>query len=127
MSLPVHTLVFRADCGSKKAASSNIETTFSGAADLLSDFHAGSMAPETLSMYMRISENWKYTWLRPAHDEIWAAYIDTWGMEAAAAATAAAEEEDNAAETGDDADDTDDDATPPVDDDAEGVGDVEGM
>ena len=78
-NLPVHAAVYRGDCGSKKGASSNVETVFSAAADLLSDFHAGGLSPELLEMYMKIHVNWKYAWMRPTTAEIYAAYKELYG------------------------------------------------
>ncbi|KAK3243873.1 hypothetical protein CYMTET_7249 [Cymbomonas tetramitiformis] len=78
---PIHSATFRADACSKKAASANVESVFSGASALLADFHAGALSPKMICAYMFIRVNWQYAFLRPSVEEIVKAYISQHGSE----------------------------------------------
>ena len=80
--IPIHTLVWRADCACNKLASANVEGIFAGAATLLSNFHAGSMSADVLELYIFVHSNWKYEWLRPSDEEILNAYQAKYGSAA---------------------------------------------
>ena len=76
--LPIHTRLYRADVGSMKGASANVESVFSGVKRLLGDF-AATMGPDVLELYVFIHYNWQYECLRPTWDEIVSAYIESYG------------------------------------------------
>ncbi|KAK3281529.1 hypothetical protein CYMTET_10685 [Cymbomonas tetramitiformis] len=78
---PIHVAVFRADAGSKRSASANIEFVFSGAGASLADFHSRNLSANMLEMYMFIRTNWQYEFLRPTVDQIGAAYLKKYGRE----------------------------------------------
>ena len=98
-------MIYRADVGSMKGASANVESVFSGVKRLLGDF-AATMSPEVLELYVFIHYNFSYEWLRPTTQEIVDAYLATYGPDAMAEDNSSDEEDDEAADEGD----VDDDA-----------------
>ena len=78
--LPMHTNVWRADVGSMKGASSNVETVFSGVKRLLGDF-AATMSPEVLFLYVFIHYNMQYEFMMPTVDEVVKLYLEYYGPE----------------------------------------------
>ncbi|KAK3286842.1 hypothetical protein CYMTET_5630 [Cymbomonas tetramitiformis] len=72
--IPIHLAVYCADCCSKKGASATVEHVFSGAGTLLADYHAGSLSPQMMQVYMFVRANWVYEFLRPSTDEIISEY-----------------------------------------------------
>ena len=78
--LPIHTKVYRADVGSMKGASANIESVFSGVKRLLGDF-AATMSPEILALYVFIHYNYQYEFMLPSVQEIVDTYIKIYGAE----------------------------------------------
>ena len=76
--LPVHYAVYLADCASKKAASANVETIFSGA-KRLSD-NATTMGDELLGAYVVNHANWTYEWMKPEVHDIVCAYLKEYGQ-----------------------------------------------
>ena len=71
--VPVHYAVYLGDCASKKAASANVETVFSGAKKMADD--ATMMADDLLGAYVSNHINWAYTWLRPSVRDIVCGYL----------------------------------------------------
>ena len=79
----MHTNVWRADVGSMKGASSNVETVLSGVKRLLGDF-AATMSPEVLFLYVFIHYNMQYEFMMPTVDEVVKLYLEYYGPEAQA-------------------------------------------
>ena len=86
-------MIYRADVGSMKGASANVESVFSGVKRLLGDF-AATMSPEVLELYVFIHYNYLYEWLRPTTQEIVDAYLATYGPDAMADDNSSDEEDD---------------------------------
>ena len=95
-------MIYRADVGSMKGASANVESVFSGVKRLLGDF-AATMSPEVLELYVFIHYNYSYEWLRPTTQEIVDAYLATYGPDAMAEDNSSDEEDDEAADDAADA------------------------
>ena len=95
-------MIYRADVGSMKGASANVESVFSGVKRLLGDF-AATMSPEVLELYVFIHYNYFYEWLRPTTQEIVDAYLATYGPDAMAEDNSSDEEDDEAADDAADA------------------------
>ena len=56
-----------AEVGSAKAASSNVESVFSGAGGMAAN--STSISGDLLSDYAVCHDNWQYEWLRPTEEE----------------------------------------------------------
>ena len=97
-------MIYRADVGSMKGASADVESVFSGVKRLLGNF-AATMSPEVLELYVFIHYNFSYEWLRPTTQEIVDAYLATYGPGAMADDNSSDDEDDEAAADEGDADD----------------------
>ena len=75
--VPLHTKVWRADVGSMKGASSNVEIVFSGVKRLLGDF-AATMSPEILELYVFIHYKWQYDFMQPSIHMIVKTYLEVY-------------------------------------------------
>ena len=89
--LPIHYAVYLADCASKKAASANVETIFSGAKQLSDS--ATTMDDDVFGAYVFDHVNWQYEWLRPSVHDIVCAYLALHGEEAPVPVTTDASEQ----------------------------------
>ena len=76
--LPNPTLTL-GDCASKKAASANVETVFSGAKKLADS--ASTMDDDLLGAYVINHINWQYEWLRPTVHDIVCQYVAMHGAD----------------------------------------------
>ena len=77
--IPTHYAVYLGDCASKKPASANVETVFSGAKKFSDDAILAS--DSLLGAYVENHINWTYPWLRPHVHDIVCAYISIHGPE----------------------------------------------
>lgn len=77
--IPVHTLVWRGDATSKRAAAANVEQTNSSATSLFADFHAGTLSPEVTEMMMFLHANMKYDCLMPTNERVCDRYLCKFG------------------------------------------------
>ena len=75
--LPVHYAVYLGDCATKKGASANVETIFSGAKQLTDA--ANRLCDPNLEAYVKNHNNWQYEWLRPSIHDIVCAYYTAHG------------------------------------------------
>ena len=82
--LPVHYRTFVGEVGSAKAASSNVETVFSGIGGMLAK--ATTMDPDLAANYTILHHNFMYAFLEPTDEEVVEAYTKEEGEEPIAAA-----------------------------------------
>ena len=93
-TLPIHYSVYLADCASKKAASANVETLFSGAGKLAED--ATTMHDDLLGAYVCNHVNWECEWLRPTVHDVACSYLSLHGADGADHGAADDEDEEDA-------------------------------
>ena len=93
-TLPIHYSVYLADCASKKAASANVETVFSGAGKLAED--ATTMHDDLLGAYVCNHVNWECEWLRPTVHDVACSYLSLHGADGADHGDADDEDEEDA-------------------------------
>ena len=74
--IPIHTLVWRGDAASKRAAAANVEQTNSRASTLFADFHAGTLSAKVTEMMMFVHVNSKIPCLMPTVDQVCARYME---------------------------------------------------
>ena len=87
-ALPLHFGVYVAEVGCKKAASSNVETVFSGAGKFTEE--AKNTRPTLLRRMVKLHYNWKYEFLRPSIKQVEARYLEKWPRGTAGQTAAAA-------------------------------------
>ena len=80
LDLPIHYSTYVGQVGCAKAASSNVETVFSGTGGMVAK--SVNIGGELLSDYSICHHNWQYEWLRPTKAEIDTAYCKLYGKEA---------------------------------------------
>ena len=78
--IPLHYNAFVAEVGSAKAASSNVETVFSGVGGMLQK--ATTLGGDVVESYTICHYQWLYEFLCPSDDEVAAAYMKLHGNEA---------------------------------------------
>ena len=77
--IPTHYAMYLGDCASKKPASANVETVFSGAKKFSDD--ATTAHDDLLGGYVQNHINYTYEWLRPLVHDIVCAYMSIHGPE----------------------------------------------
>lgn len=78
--LPLHYASFVGEVGSTKAASSNVETIFSGVGGMVQK--STSIGADLVVDYTICHHNWQYPWLEPTDDEVDKAYQRLYGDKA---------------------------------------------
>ena len=77
--LPLHYQTYVPEVGSQKAASSNVESVFSGVGGMVQK--AITLGAELTENYTICHHNWLYEFLEPGDEEIIAAYVELYGSE----------------------------------------------
>ena len=98
--LPLHYQTYVPEVGSQKAASSNVETVFSGVGGMVQK--ATTLGSELTESYTICHHNWLYEFLEPSEDEAMVAYLSLNGPEPHDSDACGSSSEEDNEEVGDD-------------------------